>query len=54
VGRGEAKQVRFTLGWDDFAYLDERMRPVLEPGTFNLMVGASSSDIRLEKTIRLP
>ncbi len=50
---GETQKVSFTLGWDDFAYLDEQMKPVLEPGDFKLMVGASSTDIRLEKTIRI-
>ncbi len=53
VKRGETRRVKFTLGWDDFAYLDENMVPVLEPGDFRIMVGASSTDIRLEKTIRL-
>jgi beta-glucosidase len=53
IPAGESRRVKFILGWDDFAYLDERMNPVLEPGDFRLMVGASSTDIRLEKTIRL-
>lgn len=52
--RGEARTVRFELGWEDFSHLDERLRPVQEPGDFRLMVGASSADLRLEKTIRLP
>jgi len=50
---GETKKVSFTLVWDDFAFLDERLKPTLEPGDFKLMIGASSSDIRLEKTVRL-
>jgi beta-glucosidase len=53
IKRGKTRRVKFILGWDDFAYLDENMVPVLEPGDFRIMVGASSTDIRLEKTIRL-
>jgi len=53
IPAGESRRVKFILTWDDFAYLDERMEPVFEPGDFNLMVGASSTDIRLEKRIRL-
>jgi beta-glucosidase len=51
--RGESGRVAFTLGWDDFAYLGEDMKPVLEPGDFKIMVGASSADIRLERSLRL-
>ena len=50
---GGKVRVAFTLTFDDFAYLDEHLKPVLEPGDFKIMVGASSADIRLEKTIAL-
>jgi beta-glucosidase len=50
---GAAEKVTFTLDYDDFTYLDQKMKPVLEPGDFNIMVGASSADIRLQKKIRL-
>jgi beta-glucosidase len=53
IKAGESVKVSFVLGWDEFSYLDEHMVAVLEPGTFNIMVGASSSDIRLEKIIEL-
>jgi len=50
---GATARVSFELGWDDLAYLDLRMRPVLEPGDFKIMIGASSTDIRLEKIVRI-
>ena len=50
---GESEKVSFTLGYDDFTYLDRKMKPVLEPGEFNIMVGASATDIRLQKKIKL-
>lgn len=53
IPRGESVRIKFTLGWDDFAYLDESLKPFLEPGDFRIMVGASSQDIRLDKVITL-
>jgi beta-glucosidase len=44
---GETREVRFTLGPKELAVLDAALRPVVEPGTFRLYVGASSRDIRL-------
>jgi len=44
---GETRTVTFSLGWDQLKMLDEKMRWVVEPGTFRIMVGASSKDIRL-------
>ena len=54
VKAGASAKVSFTLGYDDFAYLDEKMKLFLEPGDFKIMLGASSADMRLEKIIRLP
>lgn len=51
---GETKQVRFVLKNDAFSFFDEKtMSWVLEPGIFDLLVGASSSDIRSEGRIEL-
>ncbi len=44
---GESRVVSFQLGPDDLRMLDADMNPVIEPGLFRLMVGASSEDIRL-------
>ncbi|MBP3218205.1 MAG: glycoside hydrolase family 3 C-terminal domain-containing protein [Lachnospiraceae bacterium] len=45
---GEEKQVCFTLRADQLAFLDEEMRWMIEKGTFDVQVGSSSEDIRLE------
>jgi len=44
---GEGTTVEFTLMPDDLAFYDQRMRRIVEPGTFIVMVGSSSEDIRL-------
>ena len=44
---GEEREVAFTLGRAELQMLDGGMRWIVEPGTFRIMVGASSKDIRL-------
>ena len=46
---GEKKTVQFTLHPDDLALLDKNMNWTVEPGTFTVMIGASSEDIKLTK-----
>jgi len=45
---GETKQVNFTLKKEDLMIYDAAMKPVLEKGTFKVMMAASSRDVRLE------
>jgi beta-glucosidase len=44
---GETKTVSFALTRDDLALWDRQMHFVLEPGTFKVMIGSGSEDIRL-------
>lgn len=44
---GEKKKVTFTLYMDQLAFYDRNMRLIVEPGTYEVMVGSSSEDIRL-------
>ncbi len=46
---GEKKTVHFTLHPDDLAILDKNMNWTVEPGKFQVMIGASSDDIKLTK-----
>jgi beta-glucosidase len=41
--------VVFTLHPDDLAILDKNMNWTVEPGKFQVMIGASSEDIKLRK-----
>ena len=43
---GEAKRVSFKIGPADLALFDRDMKKVVEPGKFDIMIGASSADIR--------
>lgn len=48
---GETRRVTMTLRPKDLSLLDRDMRRVVEPGDFDIMVGASSGDIRLKSTL---
>jgi len=42
---GETRTVEFTLGPDELSYLNRDMKRVVEPGTFEVMVGGNSVDL---------
>jgi beta-glucosidase len=44
---GEIKTLSFTVTPEDLSLWDRSMRFIVEPGTFAVMVGSSSADIRL-------
>lgn len=44
---GEEREVTFLLGPEQLRLLDRELRWVVEPGTFRVLLGASSKDIRL-------
>ena len=50
---GEKKTVEFTVPAYQLSVLDRNMQRVVEPGTFDVMVGASSEDIRLKGTFEI-
>ena len=47
---GETKRVQFEIKPGDLMLYDGRGEWVVEPGRFTLSVGASSTDLRLQKT----
>jgi beta-glucosidase len=44
---GETKQLSFTLSKPQLSLLNAKLQSVVEPGTFRVMIGRSSKDIRL-------
>lgn len=53
VAPGQARRVTFRLDPSQLAFFDAGMHFVVEPGEFQVMIGASSADIRLEGGFRL-
>jgi beta-glucosidase len=50
---GEKKRVQFTLSPQDLAILNRDMQWVVEPGRFQVLIGASSEDIRLRGSFNI-
>ena len=50
---GEEKTIEFRITPDMLSMLNEKMERVVEPGTFELMIGSSSADIRLKEKLRV-
>lgn len=50
---GESKHVTFVLTEQDLQILDRNMKWTVEPGDFEIRVGASSEDIRLRRIVAI-
>lgn len=50
---GEEQEVKFILSEEDFALVDRNLKRVVEPGTFQVMIGAASDDIRLQTKVEI-
>lgn len=51
LGAGETREIEFILGPAELGMLDKGLRRVVEPGEFQMMIGASSADIRLRGSL---
>ena len=49
----EEKKVIFELPFDLFAFYDSKIRLVVEPCEFEIMVGSSSENIKLKEALEL-
>jgi beta-glucosidase len=53
IKKGEVKRVCFMLNEDDLSLINIDLKRVVEPGYFQLQIGASSNDIRLTARIKI-
>lgn len=44
--KGEAKDIRFTIGADDLRFYNDKLQYIYEPGEFKLFIGGSSADVK--------
>ncbi len=51
---GETRQVTLDLDYGDLAIVDAKMEWTVEPGTYQILIGPSSSDIRLKGKTTIP
>jgi beta-glucosidase len=50
---GEAKTIQFLIDIEKLSFFNQQLQWVAEPGEFDLMIGASSQDIRLKTIFEL-
>ena len=50
---GESKEVRFTLGPEQLKMFGPDGKWIVEPGEYQVMIGASSRDVRLRGVARV-
>ena len=53
LNAGETKTVKFTIDKQKLSFYNTDLKWITEPGDFDLMIGSSSSDIRLKATFEL-
>ncbi|MGZ3958515.1 MAG: fibronectin type III-like domain-contianing protein, partial [Flavisolibacter sp.] len=50
---GESRMVQFTIDKEKLAFYNDHLEWITQPGFFDIMIGASSSDIRLRAAMEL-
>jgi beta-glucosidase len=50
---GQTRELSFVIEREQLSFFNERLQWVAEPGEFDLMIGASSADIRLRSSFEL-
>ncbi|MGZ3822349.1 MAG: glycoside hydrolase family 3 C-terminal domain-containing protein, partial [Mucilaginibacter sp.] len=50
---GEVRRITFYIKRDELAFYNEKLERITQPGTFQIMIGSASNDIRLQKNLDL-
>jgi beta-glucosidase len=50
---GQTRELSFVIEREQLSFFNERLQWAAEPGEFDLMIGASSADIRLRSSFEL-
>lgn len=50
LGRGESKQVQFTIASDAFSFINEKGEKVISPGQFEISVGGGQPGVKIGKS----
>ena len=53
LGAGESKRIAVVIDKEKLSFNNQSLQWVAEPGDFDLMIGASSEDIRLKVSFEL-
>ena len=53
LAAGESKRITFKINKEKLSFYNQSLQWVAEPGDFDLMMGASSADIRLKDSFEL-
>lgn len=53
LNAGETMNIQFVIDKEELSFYNEKLEWTTEPGEFDLMIGSSSSDIRLRSVIEL-
>jgi beta-glucosidase len=50
---GETRRITFNIRKDELSFYNDKLERIVQPGTFQIMIGSASSDIRLQKSFEL-
>ena len=50
---GEIRRITFNIKRDELAFYNDQLEHITQPGTFQVMIGSASDDIRLQKNFEL-
>lgn len=53
LNAGESKTIEFTIDKEKFSFYNDKLEWIAEPGDFEVMIGASSADIKLKSSFEL-